>query len=67
MPGPRRRRRLPPKPPPHKFDPLVLPDNCTEAYVVDWARYGTELLGGYLRKHADFEDFYDRNHHKEEL
>lgn len=61
MPGPRR-RRLPRKPPPHKFEPLVLPDDCDEAFVQDWVRYGLAVLGGYLHKHAAFQDFIDRTH-----
>lgn len=52
MPGPRRR-----KPPPHNFDPLVLPDYCAEAYVQDWFQYGFELLCTWLGKQAAFADY----------
>lgn len=54
MPGPRRK-----KPPPHKFEPLVLPDHCTEAYVQDWFKYGYEQLVQYLARRYRFADYLD--------
>lgn len=40
----------------------MLPDDCDEAFVQDWVRYGLAVLGGYLHKHAAFQDFIDRTH-----
>jgi hypothetical protein len=58
MPGPRRR-----KIPPHKFEPLVLPDHCTEAYVQDWFGYGFELLCAWMGKQAAFADYLANRDH----
>lgn len=60
MPGPRRKQ-----PPAHNFEPLVLPDHCTEAYVQDWFQYGFDLLCGLLAKHAAFSDWLDKHHRNE--
>jgi hypothetical protein len=56
---PRPRRRLPPKPPPHKFDPLVLPDNCSEPWVLGWFEFGYRDLVQYLHRHYRFADYLD--------
>lgn len=61
MPGPRR-RRLPPKPPPHTFDPLVLPAGCGEKYAHEWFLFGFDELREYLGKHAAFDDYYLHSH-----
>ena len=57
MPGPRRR-----KPPPHHFEPLVLPEHCEEAYVQDWAKLGLDRLDEYRAKRAAFQDYLAEHH-----
>jgi hypothetical protein len=49
----------PPKPPPHKFEPLVLPDNCEEAAVQEWFKYGLGELCQFIRHYYRFADYLD--------